>query len=224
MTGLGPGSRAAHGSRRGQARRRAGREGVGRRPARRGRRGRAARRRRQPRRRGRRLRGRPGPPRRRAARPPGRRHEGGARRGGRRVRRASHVLVVGHPYVDVWQAVRPGASASRRGRRSRAATPGRPACRRAPGLAARDEAELRCWRRILGTVATYAELEPELLGRGRGAHRLRHHRELTDALRGCDATVEPLAQGRVVTEQGGVDRDPPVAGPRGHDHRLDPGG
>ena len=30
----------------------------------------------------------------------------------------SHVLVVGHPFVDIWAAVKPHASASRRGRRS----------------------------------------------------------------------------------------------------------
>ena len=31
----------------------------------------------------------------------------------------------------------------------------------------------RAWKRILGTVRTYADLEPTLLGERRGAHRLR---------------------------------------------------
>ena len=70
----------------------------------------------------------PGPPARRARRPPGRR---AARSRGSPPQVVSpHVLVVGHPYVDVWQAVRPaalgiaalagGARAGRRGRRASA--------------------------------------------------------------------------------------------------------
>ena len=42
-----------------------------------------------------------------------------------------YVLVTGHPYVDIWQAVQPGrARASRRGRWSRAASRGRRASAR----------------------------------------------------------------------------------------------
>ena len=91
----------------GRARRRAGREGVGRRPAHRGHRGRAPRRRR--------------PPGRRGARRSARARASGSAccsttwsPGSKEARLAAavrhpHVLVTGTPYVDVWQAVRPAA-------------------------------------------------------------------------------------------------------------------
>ena len=103
----GPGRPRRPDLRRGPARRRAGREGVGRRPARRGRRRRAPRRHRRPAGRRARLRARAGPPARRARRPPGARQQGVP--AGRAGRCSPHVRVVGHPYVDVWQAVRPAA-------------------------------------------------------------------------------------------------------------------
>jgi len=72
------------------------------------------------------------------------------------------VLVTGHPYVDVWQAVRPGAVGI-------GAWPQVP--RGLPwkeGVV--DALGWRCgtgeaWGRILGSVRTYADLEPALLGR-----------------------------------------------------------
>ncbi|MEV4221003.1 DUF3097 domain-containing protein [Nonomuraea sp. NPDC049725] len=73
-----------------------------------------------------------------------------------------HVLVVGHPYVDIWQAVKPSAVGI-------AAWPDVP--RGVPwkegviaALGWRGE-PADAWRRILGSVSTYADLEPELLGR-----------------------------------------------------------
>jgi Protein of unknown function (DUF3097) len=77
-----------------------------------------------------------------------------------------HVLVVGHPYVDVWQAVKPA-------RIGVADWPTVPrgtswkhgVCERL-GWPASDQADIaRAWRHILSRVSTYADLEPELLGR-----------------------------------------------------------
>jgi hypothetical protein len=70
-----------------------------------------------------------------------------------------HVLVTGHPYVDVWQAVRPsrlGVSAWP------VVPPGQPwkagIC---AALGVDDEALM--WRRILASVRSYADLEPTML-------------------------------------------------------------
>ncbi len=76
-----------------------------------------------------------------------------------------HVKITGHPYVDVWQAVRPSALKI-------AAWPMVP-----PGISWKhgvceqlgwphgSQADLaRAWRRILVAVSSYADLEPELLG------------------------------------------------------------
>ena len=74
-----------------------------------------------------------------------------------------HVLVLGHPYVDVWQAVRPAAL----GIAGVARRPARPTVEgrglRGARLAGRPADA--AWRRILGAVRSYADLEPSLLGR-----------------------------------------------------------
>jgi hypothetical protein len=73
-----------------------------------------------------------------------------------------HVLVTGHPYVDVWQAVRPSVL---RIERWPDVPPGRPwkaGVLEALGWEAEPGA---AWRRILGAVRSYADLEPALLGR-----------------------------------------------------------
>jgi hypothetical protein len=76
------------------------------------------------------------------------------------------VLVVGHPFVDVWQAVKP----------SRLGLDAWPVISRgiewkhgiceALGWPHEDQTDIAAaWQRILGTVRTYADLEPALLGR-----------------------------------------------------------
>ena len=75
--------------------------------------------------------------------------------------RPPHVLVVGHPYVDIWQAVRPAALASRPGRRCPAAAVEGGRLRRA-GLAGRPARRLAADPR---RRRSYADLEPSLLGR-----------------------------------------------------------
>lgn len=78
----------------------------------------------------------------------------------------SHVLVVGHPFVDIWQAVKParvGLSVWPQVPRSVEWKHG--ICE-ALGWPHADQADIaRAWQRILGTVKTYADLEPVLLGR-----------------------------------------------------------
>lgn len=77
-----------------------------------------------------------------------------------------HVLVVGHPFVDIWQAVKPG-------RLGMTAWPVVPRTMEwkhgiceALGWPHEDQADIACaWQRILGQVRTYADLEPVLLGR-----------------------------------------------------------
>ncbi len=77
-----------------------------------------------------------------------------------------HVLVVGHPYVDVWQAVRPqrvGLDAWPVVPRGRPWKEGVLAHLGWPHATAQDVG--RGWGRILGTVRSWTDLEPELLGR-----------------------------------------------------------
>jgi hypothetical protein len=85
----------------------------------------------------------------------------------RRLGRASaHVLVLGHPYIDVWQAVRPervGLSAWPDVPRGTDIKVGTLA---ALGWPRADQADIaRGWQRILRSVRTYADLSPALLGR-----------------------------------------------------------
>jgi hypothetical protein len=77
---------------------------------------------------------------------------------------AAHVRVLGHPYVDVWQGVRPqrlGLSAWPVGPRGQSWKHGICAALGWPHESQADVA--RAWKRILGTVRTYADLEPTLL-------------------------------------------------------------
>jgi hypothetical protein len=75
---------------------------------------------------------------------------------------SDHVLVVGHPYIDIWAAVRPEAV-------------GIPAWPSVPPGQPWKEGVLRAlgwpldtaaaWQKILGSVRSYTDLRPELLGR-----------------------------------------------------------
>lgn len=85
----------------------------------------------------------------------------------RRVRpHAEHVLIVGHPYVDVWQSVKP----QRLGMDAWPVIPRGTSWKH--GICAHlgwpheTQADLaRAWKRILGSVGSWTDLEPELLGR-----------------------------------------------------------
>lgn len=72
---------------------------------------------------------------------------------------STHVLITGHPYVDVWQAVRPERVGLRAWPSVPRGTPWKAGICAALGMD--DEAE--AWRRILASVRSYADLEPSML-------------------------------------------------------------
>ena len=77
-----------------------------------------------------------------------------------------HVLVVGHPFVDVWAAVKPDRLGLDRWPdvpRSEEWKKG--VCRRLGWPHATQEDTARAWQQILAKVTSYADLEPALLGR-----------------------------------------------------------
>jgi hypothetical protein len=77
-----------------------------------------------------------------------------------------HVLVVGHPFVDVWQAVRPQVLGVAAWPVVDRAVPWKVGICRAFGWPHETQADVAlAWRRILGRVTSYADLEPSFLGR-----------------------------------------------------------
>jgi hypothetical protein len=77
-----------------------------------------------------------------------------------------HVLVVGHPYVDVWQAVRPQALGIVAWPVIDRGAPWKEGVCAALGWPRETPADIAAaWRRILAAVDSYADLEPALLGR-----------------------------------------------------------
>ena len=84
----------------------------------------------------------------------------------RGTRYGQHVLVVGHPYVDIWQAVRPERVGLERWPDVPRGRPWKEGVLEALGWPCRSAADVAGgWRRVLGSVRTYADLEPALLGR-----------------------------------------------------------
>lgn len=71
-----------------------------------------------------------------------------------------HVLVTGHPYVDVWQAVRPAVLGIPAWPDMPRGTPWKEGVCARLGLGDPPAA----WRRILASVRSYADLEPGLVG------------------------------------------------------------
>ncbi|GAC1315488.1 MAG: DUF3097 domain-containing protein [Acidimicrobiales bacterium] len=71
-----------------------------------------------------------------------------------------HVLVTGTPFVDVWQAIRPKAAGIAHWPDIPRGRPWKEGICSALGV--RDPGEL--WRRLLASVTSYADLEPELVG------------------------------------------------------------
>ncbi|MEZ5115803.1 MAG: DUF3097 domain-containing protein [Candidatus Nanopelagicales bacterium] len=72
------------------------------------------------------------------------------------------VLVVGHPYVDVWQAVRPSVAGIPAWPSVPPGTPWKEGVCAALGWRADTAA---AWRRLLARVDGWTDLEPDLLGR-----------------------------------------------------------
>jgi hypothetical protein len=80
--------------------------------------------------------------------------------------RSPHVLVTGHPYVDIWQAVRPAAVGIPRWPEVPRDVPWKEGVCRALGWVDRrgtvDPAQ--SWCRVLDSVTSFRDLEPALLG------------------------------------------------------------
>jgi len=76
--------------------------------------------------------------------------------------RSPDVLIVGHPYIDIWAAVRPGAVGITRWPEVPRGQPWKEGVLSALGWPPEVPA---AWQRILRSVTSYADLEPELLGR-----------------------------------------------------------
>jgi hypothetical protein len=77
-----------------------------------------------------------------------------------------HVLIVGHPFVDIWAAVKP----QRLGKEAWPTIPRNLEWKKGVcqsfGWPHRDQADIaRAWKHILSKVSSYADLEPALLGR-----------------------------------------------------------
>jgi hypothetical protein len=78
----------------------------------------------------------------------------------------AHVLVVGHPFVDVWQAVKPASLGIAQWPVVDRGTEWKHGVCEALGWPHETQADIaRAWKRILGAVTSYADLEPEVLGR-----------------------------------------------------------
>lgn len=79
---------------------------------------------------------------------------------------AANVLIVGHPYVDVWQAVKPATLGLSRWPEVPRGQDWKTGILKAFGWPHQDHiAVAKGWQRILGSVSNYADLEPSLLGR-----------------------------------------------------------
>ena len=77
-----------------------------------------------------------------------------------------NVLVLGHPYVDVWQAVKPARVGLERWPDIPRGTDIKHGTLEALGWPHASQADVaRGWQRILATVRSYKDLEPSLLGR-----------------------------------------------------------
>ncbi|MGN6161555.1 MAG: DUF3097 domain-containing protein [Marmoricola sp.] len=84
----------------------------------------------------------------------------------RRGPSGQHVLIVGHPYIDIWAAVKP----QRLGKEAWLTVPRNVDWKhgvcQAWGWPHRDQADIaRAWKHILGGVRGFQDLEVELLGR-----------------------------------------------------------
>ena len=74
--------------------------------------------------------------------------------------RTGHVLVTGHPWVDVWEGVRPSSLGINRWPRVPPGQPWKEGVCAALGWGAPREG----WRRVLAAVDSYADLETPLIG------------------------------------------------------------
>jgi len=80
--------------------------------------------------------------------------------------RSPYVLVVGHPFIDIWAAVKPAAVGLSAWPDVPPGQPWKEGVLRAVGWPAATPADVAtAWRRILRSVESYADLDSALLGR-----------------------------------------------------------
>lgn len=81
-------------------------------------------------------------------------------------RAAGNVLIVGHPYLDVWQAIRPGVLGIEKWPVIPYGVDWKTGILGAFGWPNSTKEDLGLgWQKLLGAVRSYADLEPSLLGR-----------------------------------------------------------
>jgi hypothetical protein len=79
---------------------------------------------------------------------------------------AGNVLIVGHPYVDVWQAIKPSVIGQAQWPVVPRGTDWKTGILAGLGWPHRTQIDVADgWKRLLGSVNSYADLEPSLLGR-----------------------------------------------------------
>ena len=77
-----------------------------------------------------------------------------------------HVLVVGHPFIDIWEAVKPSSIGIAAWPKIPHGTDWKHGVLETFGWPATDQADVAAaWKHILSKVKSYADLEPDLLGR-----------------------------------------------------------
>lgn len=77
-----------------------------------------------------------------------------------------HLKIVGHPHIDVWQCVRPEAVGIAAWPQVPRGIDWKTGVLRSLGWPSDDQADVaHAWQRILGSVRTYRDLDPALLGR-----------------------------------------------------------
>ena len=77
-----------------------------------------------------------------------------------------HVLIVGHPFIDVWQAVKPDRLGLRAWPTVHRNVEWKKGICQQLGWPHRDQADIaRAWKHILSKVSSFNDLEPALLGR-----------------------------------------------------------
>ncbi|MFC4223078.1 DUF3097 domain-containing protein [Lysinibacter cavernae] len=77
-----------------------------------------------------------------------------------------HLLIVGHPYVDVWQSVKPARLGLKQWPTVPRTMEWKHGICEAFGWPHEEQADIaRAWQRILGQVRSFHDLEPSLLGR-----------------------------------------------------------
>ncbi len=77
-----------------------------------------------------------------------------------------HVLVVGHPFIDIWQAVKPERLGIERWPAVPRGIDWKTGTCQQLGWPHRDQADIaRAWKHVLGRVQSFADLDPALLGR-----------------------------------------------------------